>query len=65
MIQCERDKKFPVAFVDRKVKFLKIKSSNIFQRLWPQMRDNFVEVEVSAALLVVQIFVKFEPLLSK
>lgn len=63
MIQCERDKKFPVAFVDRKVKFLKIKSSNIFQRLWPQMRDNFVEV--SAALLVVQIFVKFEPLLSK
>ena len=63
MIQCERDKKSPVAFVDRKVKFLKIKSSNIFQRLWPQMRDNFVEV--SAALLVVQIFVKFEPLLSK
>ena len=63
MIQCERDKKFPVAFVDRKVKFLKIKSSNIFQRLWPQIRDNFVEV--SAALLVVQIFVKFEPLLSK
>ena len=63
MIQCERDKKFPVAFVDRKVKFLKIKSSNIFQRLWPQMRDNFVEV--SAALLVDQIFVKFEPLLTK